>query len=129
MVEYVGYAINIITAFISAWALIKVNKIDNKDRIHRSLWALEEYMFILGKYINSPNDENRDLYHAHFMLCILYADEEMRKKLLNIDSYVSKSDIEKAKIEAINFSRWYSKKYDTQRYSPEKNKKIRFVIK
>ena len=46
-VELLKSAATVLAAVISAVALIKVNRIDNQDRIRRSLWAMEEYMLPL----------------------------------------------------------------------------------
>lgn len=52
-VELLKSAATVLAAVISAVALIKVNRIDNQDRIRRSLWAMEEYMLALGKCIEN----------------------------------------------------------------------------
>ena len=58
-VELLKSAATVLAAVISAVALIKVNRIDNQDRIRRSLWDMEEYMLALGKCIENPKEENR----------------------------------------------------------------------
>ena len=77
-VELLKSAATVLAAVISAVALIKVNRIDNQDRIRRSLWAMEEYTLALGKCIENPKEENREAYEACYMLCNLYADEGLR---------------------------------------------------
>lgn len=67
----------ILAAFISAIALLKVNRIDNQDRIRRSLWAVEEYLLALGKYTANSNDKNFEEYKACYLLCSLYSDLEI----------------------------------------------------
>ena len=63
----------ILAAFISAIALLKVNRIDNQDRIRRSLWAVEEYLKALGKYIANSNDKNFEEYKACYFLSSPYS--------------------------------------------------------
>lgn len=80
-VEILKSTATILAAIISAIALVKVNKIDNQDRIRRSLWAMEEYMLALGKCVENPEQKNREAYKACYMLCNLYADEGLRIEL------------------------------------------------
>ena len=110
----------VIAAIISAIALIKVNKIDNQDRIRRSLWVMEEYMCRLGKYIASPSKENKELYEAIYLVLNLYVADEMKEKSKEIDDYIEKGDIKSAKQKAIELTVWYSKQYNMKRYAPRK---------
>lgn len=62
----------VIAALISAYALIRVNRIDNQDRIRRSLWAFEQYLLATGRCIEEPNKKiwkNTELitYYIKFM--------------------------------------------------------------
>lgn len=119
-VELVKSAATVLAAAISAVALIKVNRIDNQDRIRRSLWAMEEYMLALGKCIENPKEENREAYKACYMLCNLYADEGLRMEMKKIDSFISREDMESAKAEALDLTIRYSEKYKMRSYAPRR---------
>ena len=110
----------IVAAMISAWALIKVNRIDNQDRIRRSLWVVEEYMIILGKCIENPSKENMELYKSYYMLCNLYADEWLRMELQKIDNLMEKRDMSAVKERGLDLTIKYSKKYKMKLYTPKK---------
>lgn len=110
----------VLAAVISAIALIRVNRIDNQDRIRRSLWAMEEYMLTLGKTIEHPSVENLESYRACYMLCNLYADESLRMELHKIDTFISRNDMDGAKTEALDLTIRYSEKYKMKSYSPRK---------
>lgn len=110
----------IMAAIISATALIKVNRIDNQDRIRRSLWALEEYMAALGKCIQNPSKENMEAYAACYMLCNLYTDEGVRMELHKIDGFIERNDMEGAKAEAFDLTIRYSKEYKMKSFSPRR---------
>lgn len=114
----------IIVAIISAVALFKSSKIDNQDRINRSLWVMEEYMCRLGKYIALPSDLNKEIYEAVYMLVNLYADNNVRSRVKRIDEYIEKKNIEGAKKAAIELTEWYSKYYKMEKYAPKKRREI-----
>lgn len=91
----------ILAAFISAIALLKVNRIDNQDRIRRSLWAVEEYK-------------------ACYFLCSLYSDLETRQKIENIDKLIQQGNIEAVPGKVLGFTLQYSRKYKMNKYLPRK---------
>lgn len=110
----------ILAAFISAIALLKVNRIDNQDRIRRSLWAVEEYLKALGKYIANSNDKNFEEYKACYFLCSLYSDLETRQKIENIDKLIQQGNIEAVPGKVLGFTLQYSRKYKMNKYLPRK---------
>lgn len=110
----------ILAAIISAWALIKVNRIDNQDRIRRALWTMEQYMIVLGKCIENPSEENTESYKSIYMLCNLYADEWLRMELQTIDGLMKAKDMEAIKNAGLNLAIRYSEKYKMRIYMPRK---------
>ena len=110
----------IFSAFISAVALLKVNRIDNQDRIRRSLWAVEAYLLALGKYITNDSDTNFEEYRAYYLLCSLYSDYEIREKIQKIDTFIQQKNMKAALDEAVEFILQYSRKYKMNKYLPRK---------
>lgn len=110
----------VMAAIISAIALIKVNKIDNQDRIRRSLWAMEEYLLALGKYIENPSKENLEAYRALYFLCNLYAEDIIVTKLNKIDCLITQNNLITAKVEILDLTNTYSQIYKMKPYSPRK---------
>lgn len=105
---------------ISAYFLIKVNKIDNQDRIRRSLWAVEKYLLSVGKYIGNQSNSNLEEYQSRYVLYRVYAHEELRRELEEIDHFLNIKDMNSAKSEVGKLTEKYSKIYKMDRFSPRK---------
>lgn len=111
----------ILPSIIAAVALVKVNKIDNQDKIRRSLWAFEEYMIVLGKVIKNPNITNLENYKACYYLNSLYMDKEFRTILIKIDQYIEANNFTKVKEEIPILIENYTQTYKMKKFSPQKN--------
>lgn len=118
--EYLKELPPIIAALISAVALIKVNRIDNQDRIRRSLWAMEEFLIASGKCLEKNDKENMELYTSTYMLINLYIDKELRKELKNIDDCIKKGEMNNARENILNLIDKYSKIYRMSIYAPRR---------
>ncbi|MFR2562022.1 MAG: hypothetical protein ACLS8R_04510 [Anaeromassilibacillus sp.] len=111
----------IISAFISAVALIKVNRIDNQDKIRRSLWAFEEYLLMLGKYIKSPTPENLENYTALYLLNLVYTDDKIKAYLKIIDQYIEENHLDTVKLAVDDLIKQYTKTYKMKSFWPKKS--------
>ena len=121
--EYMDYwkeLATIIAALISAVALVKVNRIDNQDRVRRALWAMEQYLAMAGKCLENPNVENMELYTSAYMLMNLYIDKELKEDLIKIDNFIKKNKMKRAKENILNLTIKYSKKYRMNVYTPRR---------
>lgn len=110
----------IIAAIVSAYALIKVNKIDNQDRIRRSLWAFEQYVLSVGKYIGNQSSSNYEEYQSNYALYRIYVHKELREHLKRIDYFLDIKNIKSAKSEVDRLAENYSKIYKMDKFSPKK---------
>lgn len=110
----------VIAAVVSAYSLIKVNKIDNQDRIRRSLWAFEQYLLSVGKYIGNQSDSNLEEYQSKYALYRIYVHEELRKELERIDNFLNIKNIDSAKLEVDRLTEKYSRIYKMNNFSPRK---------
>lgn len=116
----IGFSGTIISASISAIALIKVNRIDNQDKIRRSLWAFEEYLLMLGKYIKSPTPENLENYTAFYLLNLVYTDDIIKEYLKIIDQYIEDNHLDAVKHAVDDLIKQYTKTYKMKSFSPKK---------
>lgn len=112
----------IATAFISAFALIKVNKIDNQDRIRRSLWAFEQYLLSVGKCMENPNEKNMEEYQSYCSLYKIYVNEDLRVELDKIDVLLIENNKLKVKQAVNELTKKYSKIYDMEKFSPKRKR-------
>lgn len=113
----------VVTASISAFALIKVNKIDNQDRIRRSLWAFEQYLLSVGKCIENPNEKNMEEYQAYCSLYKIYVNDNLRAELNKIDILLNEKDKIKAKKAVNELAEKYSKIYDMEKFSLKRKRR------
>lgn len=115
--EMVG---SVVAALIAAYALIKVSRIDNQDRIRRGLWSLEEYLKTIGKCIKNPSKENLEEYESYYLLANLYADEELRAEFCKINEWVKKGMWDEIEEELVEFSVRYGKSYQMHPFLPRR---------
>lgn len=108
----------IITAIIAGLALVKVNRIDNQDKIRRALWAMEQYLFLAGKCLENPNEENIEMYTSIYLLINMYIDKELRIKLKTIDDLIKKNKMDNARENILDLANVYYEKYRMNIYAP-----------
>lgn len=113
----------IAAAIIAAVALLRVNRIDNQDRIRRGLWAMEVYLYSAAGYTAVHTDENRGKYKGYYFVCLLYADGEMKIMMRKIDKMIEEEHWEEA-LSGLNELCWkYNEKYDMRRFRPKRRNK------
>lgn len=117
----------IIAAVIAAIALLRVNKIDNQDKIRRGLWSMETYLFLTGNYLADPTNENRAKYKSCYFVCMFYIHESFRDTLFEIDKLLEQKKWEDAEIKIIELMSTYTSIYSMQKYRPRRC--IKIVIK
>lgn len=115
----------IIAAFISAIALVKVNRIDNQDRVRRALWAMEQYLAFTGKCMENPSEGNMELYTSIYMLMNLYIAREFKEDINKIDDFIRKNEMDKARESILDLTNKYSEKYKMNIYAPRRRYFIR----
>lgn len=112
----------IVAAVISAFALIKVNRIDNQDRIRRSLWSFEQYLLSVGKCIGNPSEKNFEEYYAKYALFSLYADNEIKETIKTLNEYMKNREIDLVNLELDILTDKYAGIYNMKKYYPKKKK-------
>lgn len=123
--EYWKEITTIIAAFISAVALVKVNRIDNQDRVRRALWAMEQYLIMAGKCLENPSVENKESYTSVYMLMNLYMAKELKEDIIKTDNFIRKNEMDKARESILDLTNKYSKKYKMDIYAPRQRHFIR----
>lgn len=109
----------IVAAGIAAIALIRVNRIDNQDKIRRGLWSMETYLFMTGNYIADPTDENKAKYKSVYFICMLYMHEALRDTLYEIDHLFEQKRWKEAENEIIKLTNTYTSFYSMNNYRPQ----------
>lgn len=109
----------IIAAIVAAAALLRVNRIDNQDRIRRGLWAMEVYLYSSACYAAVHSNENRGKYKGYYFVCLLYADSKMKLMMRKIDKLMEAEHWEEA-LSGLNELCWkYNEKYDMRKFRPK----------
>lgn len=122
---------SIIVALIGAVALLKSSNSNVSDKISRTQWAFEMYISFLGVYLSTKNsanplDEDYKKYKAAYYIFYAYADEEIKKKLYEIDKFVNTNNKD-AKRKLYELIDYYCRKYNVKQYGLKS--KARFFIK
>lgn len=108
----------IIAAVIAAIALLRVNKIDNQDKIRRGLWSMETYLFLTGNYLANPTNENRAKYKSCYLVCAFYMPESLRNMVYEIDNLLEQKKWKEAEAKIINLIDTYTSIYSMKKYRP-----------
>ena len=117
----------VIAAVIAAIALLRVNRIDNQDKIRRGLWSMETYLFLTGNYLADPTNENRAKYKSCYFVCMFYMHKSFRDMLLEIDKLLEQKKWENAEAKIVELISTYTSIYSMQKYRPRRC--IRIIIK
>lgn len=108
----------LISAIISAYALIKVNKSNISDKISRSQWAFEMYINFVGTYLVSEhNIEDYKKYKGFYFMFYAYADNQIKEYLIYIDKLIKKGKYHKAEKKILKLINLYYHKYKMKKYS------------
>ncbi len=110
----------VVASFISAYALVKVNKIDNQDKIRRSLWSFEQYLLSVGKCVENPCKQNLEEYNSYYTLHKIYVGKEFRERLDAIDKLLRNREMKKVKNEIDQLTIKYYKLYNMSRFLPRR---------
>ena len=108
----------IIAAVIAAIALLRVNKIDNQDKIRRGLWSMETYLFLTGNYLADPTNESRAKYKSCYLVCTFYMHESLRDMVYEIDALLEQKKWKEAETKVIKLIDTYTSIYSMKKYRP-----------
>lgn len=112
--------VGIIAALIGAIALIRVNRIDNQDRIRRALWVMEMYLSSAAAYISVHSEENKATYESYCYMCSLYIHRDLQKRFMTIARMLNALEWEPARDELFALCQDYQNLYNMSPYNPRR---------
>lgn len=114
-----GAMATVIAALIAAYCAIRISKIDNRDRIFRSVWAFEQYIMGLSLYAENQTVENKANYSSVYSLFYFYSGP-LRQDIEKIHKLVIAKKFSKVESAKFNLINKYCQIYNMKKFEPKK---------